>query len=570
MPAPRLYDFIGFGDEVPGILALVAAAREHRRQTGSYPRSLLVFKGNEQLGIGGHLVRGRLSYLDRSHVPFNIRQSFGLGSFGDAPSLYKEFLRRADVDQIALDPRRADVVLRQMLSEANVDTLGGVEIASVVRDGDRLAGINLTKGEIYLGTQFIDATVNAELAQFAGVRKLKGFETFGLPNSELSVTLTFETEGLSISRLQAIESIYLQRFANPADQEAQGWLEAATGNDAALAQQLRQDLRDSLGNLKGLWAGNDYADVRSKALSLAYHAFRGTKLSLSESGAILDNANIAVFPGNRLSWNALLFDVNADDAEALARASAQPTAAMLKEMRFVQQWFKSLGATAVTPAPELYIRHAGNVADVVEPLSGAQMLAGGVPETEALGTFGYAFDVRGGIAGIGEVASQQGISSLRFQEPLFNVGIRHAIARSVPNLAIVSPASGFTGFAASAGRIVEFNVAVGQGVGIACSLAALSDRTLVDVANEEVHQVLAQTGRLSRIYGQGRPEAQLLAMAEQQLGDTTLTIASAEIPSDSTSNSTTIAPESMERRMVRSSGRTTNDRRAPTLQNVVS
>jgi hypothetical protein len=567
MPAPRLYDFIGFGDEVPGILALVSAAREHRRQTGSYPRGLLIFKGNGQMGIGGHLVRGRLSYLDRSHVPFNIRQSFGLGSFGDAPSLYKEFLRRADVDQIALDPRKADVVLRQMLSEANVDTLGGVEIASVVKEGDRLAGINLTKGETYLAKQFIDATVNAELAQFAGVRKLRGFETFGLPDSELSVTLTFETQGLSVSRLQAIESIYLQRFGNPADQEAQGWLRSATGNDPALAQQIRQDLRDSQGNLKGLWAGSDYVDVRSKALSLAYHAFRGTKLSLSHSGAILDNANIAILPGNRLSWNALLFDVNASQAEALARASAQPTALMLKEMRFVQQWFKSLGAASVTPASELYIRHAGNVADVVEPLSGAQMLAGGVPESEALGTFGYAFDVRGGIAGIERVANQQGITSLRFREPLFNVGIRHAIARSVPNLAIVSPASGFTGFACSAGRIVEFNVAVGQGVGIACSIALRSGRTLAEIANDEVRQVLADTGRLSRIYGQGRPEAQLLARVEQQLGDTTIMIAST---TDGTTSSTTAAPRNIGRRMVRSSGRTTVIRCSPALQNFIS
>ena len=567
MPAPRLYDFIGFGDEVPGILALVSAAREHRRQTGSYPRGLLIFKGNGQMGIGGHLVRGRLSYLDRSHVPFNIRQSFGLGSFGDAPSLYKEFLRRADVDQIALDPRKADVVLRQMLSEANVDTLGGVEIASVVKEGDRLAGINLTKGETYLAKQFIDATVNAELAQFAGVRKLRGFETFGLPDSELSVTLTFETQGLSVSRLQAIESIYLQRFGNPADQEAQGWLRSATGNDPALAQQIRQDLRDSQGNLKGLWAGSDYVDVRSKALSLAYHAFRGTKLSLSHSGAILDNANIAILPGNRLSWNALLFDVNASQAEALARASAQPTALMLKEMRFVQQWFKSLGAASVTPASELYIRHAGNVADVVEPLSGAQMLAGGVPESEALGTFGYAFDVRGGIAGIERVANQQGITSLRFREPLFNVGIRHAIARSVPNLAIVSPASGFTGFACSAGRIVEFNVAVGQVVGIACSIALRSGRTLAEIANDEVRQVLADTGRLSRIYGQGRPEAQLLARVEQQLGDTTIMIAST---TDGTTSSTTAAPRNIGRRMVRSSGRTTVIRCSPALQNFIS
>ncbi len=68
---------------------------------------------------------------------------------------------------------------------------------------------------------------------------------------------------------------------------------------------------------------------------------------------------------------------------------------MLEEMRFVDKWFRSIGATAVRPAIELYIRHAGNVTGVVEPLSGARMLEGGVSSDEALGTFGYHLDVRG-------------------------------------------------------------------------------------------------------------------------------------------------------------------------------
>ena len=52
-------------------------------------------------------------------------------------------------------------------------------------------------------SKFIDCTVNAELAQFAGVKKLKGFETFGLPDSELSVTLTFQTKGLTVDNIKA-------------------------------------------------------------------------------------------------------------------------------------------------------------------------------------------------------------------------------------------------------------------------------------------------------------------------------------------------------------------------------
>ncbi|XQQ06443.1 MAG: hypothetical protein EDM05_56355 [Leptolyngbya sp. IPPAS B-1204] len=33
----RSYDFICFGDEVPGILAIVTAAREYRRRTNRFP-----------------------------------------------------------------------------------------------------------------------------------------------------------------------------------------------------------------------------------------------------------------------------------------------------------------------------------------------------------------------------------------------------------------------------------------------------------------------------------------------------------------------------------------------------
>jgi hypothetical protein len=195
--------------------------------------------------------------------------------------------------------------------------------------------------------------------------------------------------------------------------------------------------------------------------------------------------------------------VNASEAERIARADAKPTPAILQEAARVEQWFKSLGATTVTLGTELYIRHAGNVIGAVEPLSGAKMLAGGVPQAEALGTFGYAFDIRGGIRGMDQQAAGKGLErEPSFKSPLFNIGIRHALIKQVPNLAVISPASGFDGFASSAGRIIEFNVAVGQGVGIACCLALRSDRPLANITNAEVRKVLEETNRLPKIYGQ--------------------------------------------------------------------
>jgi hypothetical protein len=126
----------------------------------------------------------------------------------------------------------------------------------------------------------------------------------------------------------------------------------------------------------------------------------------------------------------------------------------------------------------------------------------------ALGTFSYHFDVRGGIPGIGLRAIEKGFSSVSFHDPpIFNIGIRHAVLKNVPNLAVVSPASGFEGYAASAGRIVEFNVAVGQGLGIAAIIALLSGRNLSDISNLEIRNVLVETGQLPRIFGIAKVDA---------------------------------------------------------------
>lgn len=502
MSNERIYDIIGYGDEVPGIMAMVAAAREFRRRTSRYPRVLLLSKGPSRQGTGGHLVRGRLAYLDRSQVPRSLRQRFRLPTFGDPPALYKELLQNTGVQTIALDPQKADDALKQMCRQAGVAFLRDVKIETVLKNGNRIDGIRLQRGETYRGKQFIDSTVHAELAQAAGAAFAPGFSNLGLPESELSVTLVFETRGLSPARLRYVEDLYLQRFTNPADRDAQTWLHMAAGSDHAFADQLRQRLVDSNGRRRRMFEGNDYIDVRSPALSIAYHSFRKSTFSISQSGSVLDQGNIAKFSGDRLIWNALLFDVNASEALTLAQNNAQPTAKMWEEMNFIEEWFKSLGATAVIPAEELYIRHAGNIQNPVEALTGTQMLRGGVSEREGLGTFGYHFDIRGGIKGLERNANRQGIFDLRFEKPLFNMGIRHALLRDVPNLAVISPASGFEGLAASAGRIVEHNVGVGQGVGIASVIAALEQRDLADISNAEVQQVLARTRQLPQLYAQ--------------------------------------------------------------------
>jgi hypothetical protein len=501
-PTIRTYDVIVFGDEVPGVLAIVCAAKEYKRLTGKILRTLVMSKANLKEGIGGHLVRGGLAYLDRCSVRTTISQSLGLSPFGDPSAIYKDFLNKSDVKQIGLDSQKADAALRGMLFDTGAHILSRCEISTVIKQGNKITGIQLTNKDTYLAQQFIDCSVNAELAQFAKVKKIQGFDTFVLADAELPVTLVFETQGLSIQKLRAIELAYLQRFNNPNDAEVQKVIQFVAGSNPILLQRLQKEMFETPMEQKIMSVGVDFIDIRSFILSMAYHAFRQKPMILHETGFLLDKGNIAAFSGDRLSWNALLFNVSGAEAEALARGGAKPTAKILEEIGFIEEWFKSIGATAVKPASELYIRHAGNIANSIEPLTGYKMLSGGVPEKEALGTFCYHFDVRGGIAGLGNKAISKGLSSISFHTPpLFNIGIKHALVKDISNLAVVSPASGFEGYACAAGRIVEFNVAVGQAVGIAASLAINSGKNLVDISNVQIRQVLEKTRQLSRIYG---------------------------------------------------------------------
>jgi FAD dependent oxidoreductase len=502
--APRSYDLIVYGDEVPGILALVSAAREYKRQTGQFLRTLLLIKSSTQAGIGGHLVRGGLAYLDRSNMPNSLRSRQRNATFGYPVAIYQEFLQRSGVVDIALDAKKASTALRAMITEVGADILSQVKIDRVTMNGNRLAGIVLGNGETYQAQQFIDCTVNAELTQAMGVPRVDGFGTFGLPNAELPVTLVVETQGLTAQTLRTVEFAYIKRLTNLQDTEAQRYIAIAAGQNAARIEELRKSLLETNGNPKSLYIGSDHLDVRCRALSILYHAFRGKAMNLS-NGMLFDQGNVAILSGDRLSWNALMFAVTGTQANALAKDS-KPTAEMLAEVPFLERWFKFLGAKSLVAMPELYIRHAGNVLGALEPLSGAKMMAGGVPENEAIGTFAYHLDVRGGIPGLGNRASEKKIGNISFHEPpAFNIGIRHAILSQVRNVAVLGPGSGFEGYACGAGRIVEFNVGVGQGLGIAAAIAIKSQRVLADISNREVRDCLIQTQKITTIYGVDHP-----------------------------------------------------------------
>ncbi len=493
---PQEYDVIVFGDEIPGVMTAIKVKRELEKRNGQ-AKVALITEGDTKRGIGGHLVRGGLAYLDRNQVPRDMRGE--LGTFGASSQLYQEFLDLTGTEAIALDRFRATKAFENLFLRERIDLIGNVKLQSVATASKSVCSLTTVDNGSFVAEQFIDATQGGKLAEMSGVEMTMGFAQVGLPDSSLSVGWVFEVYGKDIQQLQQIEVGLIERFLDRSDRQAQDWLTIASGNDAEKLADFKQSFTDAYDKPAIMYqATPDSADVRALAFSGAYHGKTNTLFDLRKSQGILDRANIAVLD-NRLSLNALLFDVNATQARELSNNGAQPTPAMMEIGKEVETFFQSLGIPQIEFMDELYIRTAGQIAESLDDLTATKMADGGVPVEEALGTFSYHLDARGGIAGLRERAIAAGIHEIRsVLMPTFNYGFRHTLPVEYENLAVLSPASGFGGLGTTAGRIVEFNVSVGEGLAIATAIANTEGRSLHSITNQEVKQAL---GYNPQIYG---------------------------------------------------------------------
>ncbi|MEL7334273.1 MAG: FAD-dependent oxidoreductase, partial [Cyanobacteria bacterium J06560_2] len=479
----RQYDVVVFGDEIPGVMTALKV-RSELVARGESAQVALVTEGNTANGIGGHLVRGGLAYLDRNQVPQRLRSQYG--TFGRPSPLYQRFLRLGKVDTIALDREVAAGNLRRSLRLANIEVVGNANLGSVQTAGAVVCSFE-AGGQTYSAQHFVDASQSGELAAASGVGMTQGLEALGFPDSALSIGLMVDLYGVTVDQFKGMEAELIQRYFNPRDTSAQRWLDVASGGDGQKRQELLLSLLDYYRQPKLLYQGTaDSADVRSLAFSILVHGYVGQEYDLKSSGFLFDRANIAVL-GDRLSFNALLFYADSTTAQQLSRSGSRPTEQMQAIAQEVKTLMERIGVPRVEIMPELYIRNAGQIANPLDELSATLMAAGGVPTNEALGTFGYHLDDRGGIEGLDDEVEDSVLRLFDFDHmPVFNYGFRHTLPEEKENLAVLGPASGFGGLGTTAGRIVEFNVSVGEGLAVAIAQAIEEDRSLHTVTNDEV------------------------------------------------------------------------------------
>ncbi|NJM96571.1 MAG: FAD-dependent oxidoreductase [Phormidesmis sp. RL_2_1] len=429
-------------------------------------------------------------------MPADLQSQFGV--FGRPSRLYQSFLSFGRVNTIALDRYKIAPNFSRALAQANIDVIDKAELGAVQTAGNVICGFTAGR-QTYGAKQFIDASQSGELAAASGVAMMQGLEALGFPDSALSIGLVFDLYGVDIEQLKRVESELIARFFNPQDEAAQRWLTVASGNHPEKRQYLLQSLLDYYRRPKVMYqATPDSADVRSLAFSILVHGYLGYEYDLKSSGFLFDRANIAILD-DRLSFNALLFYANSATARQLSRNGAKPTEEMQEVAQKIATLFEKMGVERVEIMEELYIRNAGQIANPIDELSATLMAAGGIPAETALGTFGYHLDDRGGIEGLDQQVDDSAWRLLDFgQMPIFNYGFRHTLPREKQNLAVLSPASGFGGLGTTAGRIVEFNVSVGEGLAIAIAQAIATNRSLQTITESEVRQAM---GYSPDVYG---------------------------------------------------------------------
>jgi hypothetical protein len=455
-------DVLVIGDEVESILTAVSAAR-------AGAKTLLARRSTSRLG--GLSVRGGLSYMD-------ITPEFVTG-------LFQEFLTRTGLVRVALNPDRADRVLSEMLQEADIQVLSGVEI-QMEMDRDSFPGaVCITDPQqqwTLQPTVVIDATPDADVVRSLGVPYLMGLGgILGEEQNFLGVSPVFRITGVSVEALQAFEATLR---ANP---------DLPTILEQALPYHTPELRAEYITRPTFAPLDMDYLDILNPVIGIDYHIWRhGDATSYAEAGIFIDGANISRLADGSLGFNGLIakasaLDLDFDDLLALSQDGPIPDE-LVEEMAHFERYLQEKGGFSdarVIPPESMYVRQTVTLL-ARDNMTARKSIEGGVAPEKAVGTFSYWLDLRG-------TQLWKQFPGEHLPKPVFNVGLDVALplVPALQNIAFVSRSAGYSPIGQGTGRIVQHNAMLGEGVGIAAALATLSNTTLHEIVDTAMPQIQA-------------------------------------------------------------------------------
>lgn len=443
MTTPRDFDLIVVGTESEACLSAIAAQR-------AGARTALVVPAGELLG--GLLTQDGLAFVDRdSRHLLPPDQSPQDGLFG-------QFLARSGVPLVALDPRRGDSTLRSMLQEAGV-TVVHATWRQLAVEGDRAVALVMADGSALTSRHFLDATPDGDLAEAAGMRFTSGFSEYGL------------TRFLGVSPLPRVHGVSPDRIMETA---------SALAADADLEALRRRHFGDRA--FLDLERGIDYVLIGPPHLGLAFQRWRERAGLVSRYPLEADGFNIAVLGPETTSWNGLLYF--SEDIATLLRLSREGADDFFRqEARHFERFLKEgLGwKEARVELPEgVYVRQTRHALGTRHRLTLDEIASNYAQGS--VGTFCYYPDFRG-------------FRAVSVPNPLTaHVILEAGLFRGLRNLGIASRAGGYTPFAHSLCRLVQYNVTLGTALGVA---AALTDDDLGALSLTELRAKLFRQGILA-------------------------------------------------------------------------
>lgn len=430
------FDLLVAGSEPEGCLSAVAGARAGAR-TG------LVVPPDRWLG--GLLTHGGLAFVDRDH-----RTVFDPAGFSKE-GLYGEWLGRAGVRLVGLDPQRGHDALKGMLDEAGVTLVPGI-VRQLKIKNRRVTALHLDSGDWLTAGHVLDATPDGDVAELAEGRFAYGFREYGISRT------------LGVSPLPLIEGV-----------TAEGMLAAS----ASLAQDpaLQRLKRERFGDRAFLAPdqGTDYVLLGPPDIGLAYQQWRGDFPFPFQA----DGFNVAMLGSALSSWNGLIYEI--DDPALLLKLSRSEQDPLFDEesawfVRFLREALGFEGAKLVRSG--VYVRQTRHVLGTRRRLSLRGIALG--EDSASVGTFCYYPDFRG-------------FAVPPVPKPLVaHVSLEAGLFERFDNLAIAGRAAGFTPFAHALCRLIGYNVALGAGLAVA---ASVSDWYQPDLGR--IRQVMAEIGALA-------------------------------------------------------------------------
>ncbi len=459
-------DIIIVGDDVESCLTAVSAARLLGKDGRVVLLRLQQADDTAEAMLGGLCTRAALSYMDIT--PEWVAPLFG------------EFLQRAGVVRVALSATKAHQTLQAMLAEANVTVRHASHYIEAEKTDDDQWQLTDTTRNIALTCQvLIDTTPDGHFGWLCGpaINGLGGILGQAWPNT-LGVSPVFHTTGVGRDELIRFEESLRQRP------------ETAALIAAGLPWRSADEQAELLTRPVFSPDDMDYIDILNPVIGLWFHRWCGYLPDTYPTAPVkVDGFNISRLADDTLGWNGLVAMVDNIDAQlALSRGSAPyPPQIIDAAEKFAGFLIEEGGFTqAKLTLPErLYVRQTRQH-HMRRMLSTVDLLQGGVPPEEAIGTFSYWVDLRG-------VSLQQAWPNEPvLPKPTFNVGLQAHLSPKADNMALVSRSAGFGPIAQGACRIVQHLAQVGEAMGILAALAVQQQQSLASTPISWVQQQLEQ------------------------------------------------------------------------------